>query len=167
MLWYPRPVPACGVCGVGGGAGLQVTSLLAFEGDATPFVPSQTVENIGNLLHRMGYQRSGNEIMYNGHTGRKMEAQIFLGPNYYQVRCGLPTPPLPRPRCMRPPRCMYTKRSPAVLRAVGKHSVFFFLRGVSPCVRGLSCTTPPPCLFPPPPPTVPFPVRAAVETHGG
>ena len=67
----------------------QVASLLAFEGDATPFVTTVTVEYIANFLHKLGFQRSGNEIMYNGHTGRKMEAQIFLGPNYYQV------PPLP------------------------------------------------------------------------
>ena len=24
------------------------------------------------------------QVMYNGHTGRKMNAQIFLGPTYYQ-----------------------------------------------------------------------------------
>ena len=59
--------------------------MLAFEGDATPFT-SLTVEYIADLLHKLGFQKSGNEIMYNGHTGRKMEAQIFLGPTYYQVR---------------------------------------------------------------------------------
>ena len=64
---------------------LQVASMLAFEGDATPFT-SLTVEYIADLLHKLGFQKSGNEIMYNGHTGRKMEAQIFLGPTYYQVR---------------------------------------------------------------------------------
>jgi len=26
----------------------------------------------------------GNEVLYNGHTGRKLEAQIFIGPTYYQ-----------------------------------------------------------------------------------
>lgn len=30
------------------------------------------------------YQLRGNELMYNGHTGRKINAQVFLGPTYYQ-----------------------------------------------------------------------------------
>ncbi len=63
--------------------GCQVASLLAFEGDATPFT-SLTVEYIAELLHKLGLQKSGNEVMYNGHTGVKMESQIFLGPTYYQ-----------------------------------------------------------------------------------
>jgi DNA-directed RNA polymerase II subunit RPB2 len=32
----------------------------------------------------MGYQSRGFEVMYNGHTGRKLVAQVFLGPTYYQ-----------------------------------------------------------------------------------
>merc|ERR1712240_645952 len=28
--------------------------------------------------------KHGNEVMYSGHTGRKMNTQIFLGPTYYQ-----------------------------------------------------------------------------------
>lgn len=32
----------------------------------------------------MGYQLRGNEVLYNGHTGRRMDAQIFLCPTYYQ-----------------------------------------------------------------------------------
>lgn len=43
-----------------------------------------TVEHISNDLHRLGYQKRGNETMYNGWTGRKMETRIFLGPTYYQ-----------------------------------------------------------------------------------
>ena len=31
-----------------------------------------------------GYQRYGNEVLYNGFTGRKMQAQVFFGPTYYQ-----------------------------------------------------------------------------------
>ena len=53
------------------------------EGDATPFA-DVTVDNISSALHRCGYQSRGWEVMYNGHTGRRMQAQIFLNPTYYQ-----------------------------------------------------------------------------------
>jgi DNA-directed RNA polymerase II subunit RPB2 len=43
-----------------------------------------TVDQISNLLHIYGYQKRGWEVMYNGWTGRKLEAQIFLGPTFYQ-----------------------------------------------------------------------------------
>ena len=33
---------------------------------------------------RCGYQSRGWEVMYNGHTGRRLQAQIFLNPTYYQ-----------------------------------------------------------------------------------
>lgn len=36
------------------------------------------------LLRRCGYQSRGWEVMYNGHTGRQLQAQIFLNPTYYQ-----------------------------------------------------------------------------------
>jgi DNA-directed RNA polymerase II subunit RPB2 len=54
------------------------------EGIATPFT-DVVVEHISTVLHSLGYQSRGNEVMYNGHTGRRMEAQIFIGPTYYQV----------------------------------------------------------------------------------
>ena len=53
------------------------------EGDATPF-SQHTVEHISAELHRSGYQLHGNEAMFHGHTGRLMDARIFLGPTYYQ-----------------------------------------------------------------------------------
>jgi len=43
-----------------------------------------TVDAISKLLREHGYQSRGFEIMYNGHTGRKLQAQVFLGPTYYQ-----------------------------------------------------------------------------------
>ena len=60
--------------------------MVCFKGDfgiATPFT-DVTVDQISNLLHIYGYQKRGWEVMYNGHTGRKLEAQIFLGPTFYQ-----------------------------------------------------------------------------------
>lgn len=35
-------------------------------------------------VRRCGYQSRGWEVMYNGHTGRQLLAQIFLNPTYYQ-----------------------------------------------------------------------------------
>ena len=61
----------------------KVASLNGNEGDATPF-QGQTVEYISNQLHNLGYQRYGNEVMYNGFTGKRMEVMIFLNPTYYQ-----------------------------------------------------------------------------------
>ena len=40
----------------------------AVEADATAF-SDLTVQKIAEDLHRFGYQKHGNEVMYNGHTG--------------------------------------------------------------------------------------------------
>ena len=61
----------------------QVSCLKGVDGDATPFMPV-TVQQIAEELHKMGYQRYGNEQMYSGHTGKPLEAKVFLGPTYYQ-----------------------------------------------------------------------------------
>ena len=61
----------------------KVTAFRGDEGDATPF-QEVTVDQISNDLHKFGYQRYGNEVMYNGFTGRKLNMMIFLGPTYYQ-----------------------------------------------------------------------------------
>ncbi|RPA85461.1 beta and beta-prime subunits of DNA dependent RNA-polymerase [Ascobolus immersus RN42] len=61
----------------------KVASLRGFEGDATPFT-EVTVDSVSSLLRDAGYQSRGFEIMYNGHTGRKLVAQVFFGPTYYQ-----------------------------------------------------------------------------------
>ncbi|EGG18445.1 RNA polymerase II core subunit [Cavenderia fasciculata] len=61
----------------------KVSASTGDEGDATPFT-DVTVEAISQALHKIGYQMTGHEVMYNGHTGRRMDAQIFIGPTYYQ-----------------------------------------------------------------------------------
>lgn len=65
----------------------KVAALSGREGDATPFQNAETkntVESISTQLHSLGYQLRGNEVMYNGFTGKKMEVMIFLGPTFYQ-----------------------------------------------------------------------------------
>ena len=62
----------------------KVSSLCGTEGDATPFMDLLTVNNISAVLKDLGYQKHGNECMYNGHTGRPLESLIFLGPTFYQ-----------------------------------------------------------------------------------
>ena len=37
----------------------------------------------GELLPKVGFHSSGNEILYNGMTGQQIETEIFIGPNYY------------------------------------------------------------------------------------
>jgi len=61
----------------------KVSALTGSEGDATAF-SSFTVDDISNELWNHGYQKRGLEVLYNGHTGRKLNAQVFFGPTYYQ-----------------------------------------------------------------------------------
>ena len=53
-------------------------------GDCTAFLnqgPKQ--ELFGKLLTDVGYNKTGNEVLYNGLTGEQLEADIFIGPTYY------------------------------------------------------------------------------------
>lgn len=61
----------------------KVSSLSGLEGDASPFT-DVTAEAVSKLLREHGYQSRGFEVMYNGHTGKKLMAQVFFGPTYYQ-----------------------------------------------------------------------------------
>eukprot|EP01006_Ploeotia_vitrea_P039430 TRINITY_DN66349_c5_g7_i1.p1 TRINITY_DN66349_c5_g7~~TRINITY_DN66349_c5_g7_i1.p1 ORF type:complete len:1224 (+),score=711.11 TRINITY_DN66349_c5_g7_i1:173-3844(+) len=61
----------------------KLSATIGQEGDATPFT-DVTVAGISNMLHKCGYQERGNEVLYNGHTGRPLQAHIFIGPTYYQ-----------------------------------------------------------------------------------
>ena len=53
-------------------------------GDGSPF-NATTVDDLSTILRdTYGMEPYGNEIMYNGYTGRMMETSIFIGPCYYQ-----------------------------------------------------------------------------------
>lgn len=56
------------------------------EQDATAFCHSgeDLVEKAGNVLKEKGYESLGNEMLYNGMTGKPLKAHIFMGPTYYQ-----------------------------------------------------------------------------------
>ena len=52
-------------------------------GDSTAFTNIK-IENITKLFENYGYEKYGNEIMYNGRTGEQLECSVFIGPTYYQ-----------------------------------------------------------------------------------
>ena len=51
-------------------------------GDATVFIPLDN-NKIYKKLEDSGYNKYGNEILYNGFTGKQIETEIFIGPTYY------------------------------------------------------------------------------------
>ena len=54
-------------------------------GDGTPFNKKMTLDGLAKVLRDdLGLEPYGNEVMYNGHTGRQMETNIFMGPCFYQ-----------------------------------------------------------------------------------
>ncbi len=54
-------------------------------GDATAFMnEGNPTDDIGAVLENMyGYERYGNEVLYDGTTGKQLEVEIFIGPTYY------------------------------------------------------------------------------------
>ena len=56
---------------------------LGCYGDATPFT-EMSVKKISNLVTKCGFECHGNEVLYNGRTGKQIDMNIFIGPTYYQ-----------------------------------------------------------------------------------
>ena len=62
----------------------KVCTILGGYGDGTPF-NNTSVKDIGKILsEKCGFERNGNEILYNGQTGKQMNVEFFIGPTYYQ-----------------------------------------------------------------------------------
>lgn len=61
----------------------KVCAIKGVFGDATPFT-GVNLEKINDELVSYGYEPWGNQTMYNGMTGQKMQTKIFIGPTYYQ-----------------------------------------------------------------------------------
>jgi DNA-directed RNA polymerase beta subunit len=56
---------------------------LGLFGDGTSF-GDLDVKTISNKLLDLGYESSGNELLYNGLTGEQLECNVFMGPVFYQ-----------------------------------------------------------------------------------
>lgn len=61
----------------------KVGAIKGHECDGTAFT-NVDPEAIKDELEKLGYKRDGCEHLYNGMTGQKMNADIFIGPTYYQ-----------------------------------------------------------------------------------
>ncbi len=58
----------------------------AFTGeiDASAFSKSVNEESLREMLKKLGFMDDGKETMYDGITGKKLDAQILIGPCFYQ-----------------------------------------------------------------------------------
>ena len=56
---------------------------LGLFGDGTSF-GEQSINTICKLLQKLGMEKTGNDILYNGMTGEQLETSIFIGPAFYQ-----------------------------------------------------------------------------------
>lgn len=61
----------------------KLAALKGHTEDATPFTRFN-MDIKAKDMHDCGYQKYGNEAMFNPYSGNKMEALIFIGPIYYQ-----------------------------------------------------------------------------------
>ena len=52
--------------------------------DGTAFSTQQRISDTKEVLTQLGYHPYGNELLYNGMNGEMIEAEIFMGPTYYQ-----------------------------------------------------------------------------------
>ena len=56
---------------------------LGLFGDGTSF-GEFAIKDICKELSKLGYDRNGEEVLYNGMTGEQLETNIFIGPVFYQ-----------------------------------------------------------------------------------
>lgn len=61
----------------------KICSMKGTLGDGTPYT-HLSVEELRRQLGELGLHPYGNEMLYNGQTGEMIEAEIFMGPTFYQ-----------------------------------------------------------------------------------
>jgi len=62
----------------------KACSILGGFGNSTSFEGNgKHLDSLGKILIENGYERSGEEILYNGMNGEQLEANVFFGPTYY------------------------------------------------------------------------------------
>lgn len=61
----------------------KTASLRGSAVDGTPF-SNEKISSIREALLKLGFQHGGKEVMYDGMTGKKLVAEIFIGVVYYQ-----------------------------------------------------------------------------------
>jgi DNA-directed RNA polymerase II subunit RPB2 len=62
--------------------GLAASQIAAIANGTTFMNEDTPHEAVGDVLEKLGFQRMGNQILYNGMTGEQMEADIFMGVVY-------------------------------------------------------------------------------------
>ena len=62
----------------------KASSIYGGYGDCTAFVnKGPKYQVFGRLLKEVGYNSTGNELLYNGETGEQLQMELFIGPCYY------------------------------------------------------------------------------------
>jgi DNA-directed RNA polymerase II subunit RPB2 len=61
----------------------KVLAELGMFGDGTAFT-ELSFDTITAELSKLGFESSGNELLYDGHTGEQLQCNIFIGPCFYQ-----------------------------------------------------------------------------------
>lgn len=62
----------------------KTASISGQRGDGTAFQTKDVIHEVSKVLHELGYEKTGYEVMYDGMTGEKMDGLIFIGPVFYQ-----------------------------------------------------------------------------------
>lgn len=61
----------------------KVCCIEGVQGDSTPFTHDHP-NNIAAKLEQYGFSGSGNEVLFNGMTGKSFKVEFFMGPVFYQ-----------------------------------------------------------------------------------
>jgi DNA-directed RNA polymerase II subunit RPB2 len=62
----------------------KACSMYGGFGNSTAFeVKGANTELYGKMLNQVGFHSSGNQLLYNGMTGERIQSEIFIGPTYY------------------------------------------------------------------------------------